>query len=372
VIPANSPSHAITDLPPHGGQLPALGERFGIPASQLLDFSANINPEGPPLGALDALRASLEDHSTITDYPDLRSLALKRALAGYAGVGPEQIAVANGFVPLLQASLGSLPIRRCLLPVPGFGEYRRSLEHAGIEVVPVAVPASANFLYDPDVLLEPSCDAMLLANPQNPSGVAHSLSEILTLIHRAAERNIFVLLDEAFIDYLPGESLAPYVASLPNLVVFRSITKFFAMPGLRVAYTIALPERIARINRHLAPWPITTLAANAAAAAVSDQAYAKRSIALNHQRRNSLHRQLESMGLQVYPAAANFLLLCIPEPFDALDLWQRLIVEHHIVTRSCANYEALPPSHLRIAVRTDRDNLQLLTAFQHLLQPAHP
>ena len=216
MIPANSPSHAITDLPPHGGQLPALGERFGVPAEQLLDFSANINPEGPPQTALDALHAGIEDLSIITDYPDLHSLDLKRALALYAGVRPAQIAVANGFVPLLEATLRSLPIRRCLLPVPAFGEYRRSLERAGIEAVPIILPASSNFFYDPETLLGASCDAMLLANPQNPSGVAHSLSEILTLIHRAAERNIFVLLDEAFIDYLPDESLTPYVASLPE------------------------------------------------------------------------------------------------------------------------------------------------------------
>jgi threonine-phosphate decarboxylase len=372
VNPVTSVSRAIQDLPQHGGQLPALSKRFGVPAEQLLDFSANINPEGPPQTALDALHAGIEDLSTITDYPDLRSLDLKRALALYAGVRPAQIAVANGFVPLLEATLRSLPIRRCLLPVPAFGEYRRSLERAGIEAVPIILPASSNFFYDPETLLAASCDALLLANPQNPSGLAHSLSQILALIERAAQRNLFVLLDEAFIDYLPTESMTPHVAHFTHLVVFRSLTKFFAMPGLRVAYAISTPQRIARIEHQLAPWPITTLAASAAAAAVTDQAYAERSLVLNDQRRIDLRRQLERLGLHVYPASANFLLLRVPETADAIHLWQRLIREHHIVVRSCANYEGLPPGHLRVAVRNDPDSRRLVTALQRLLRPAHP
>ncbi len=360
------------DLPIHGGQIAALAEHFNIPASSLLDFSANINPDGPPPTAIHAIHSALEDHSTITDYPDLRSRALKRALATYAEVEPEQIAIANGFVPLLEATLRSLPIRSCLLPIPAFGEYCRVLERAHVETNPQVLSPESSFQPAPERLLEVPCDALLLANPQNPSGATHSPEAIQSLAQSASRRNRFLLLDEAFIDYLPHESLAPQTSATPNLIVFRSVTKFFAMPGLRVAYAIAHPDRIAAIDHHLAPWPITTLAAHATAAAVADRTYAHQTIERNHHRRTNLQRSLESLDLHVYPSSANFLLLRLPTRIDPIAFWQSLIVDHHIVTRSCANYEGLPPGHLRIAIRREEDNRQLVRALQHLLRTPSP
>ena len=122
--------------PAHGGQLRQISERFGIPASQLLDFSANINPQGPPATVLEAMRAALDAPAVLTTYPDLEQAELKSCIAASAGVEVSAIAVANGFVPLLEASLRTLSVRRCLLPVPAFGEYRRTLERVGVAVTP--------------------------------------------------------------------------------------------------------------------------------------------------------------------------------------------------------------------------------------------
>jgi threonine-phosphate decarboxylase len=346
--------------PLHGGQLHQIADRFGIPLSELLDFSANINPEGPPAAVLSCLRASLDKPSIISNYPDLDEMELRQSLAGYAGIRPENVAVANGFVPLLDATLRILPIRSCLVPVPAFVEYRRTLERSRVEIIPHTLEADSGFGCRSDDLFSKSCDAILLANPQNPSGVLSSREILLRIVEEASERNVFVLLDEAFIDYCPENSLAWEIDRFPNLIVFRSVTKFFGMAGLRVAYAVANAELCRRLQEVIAPWSVTSLASLAAGLAVQDEAYVRQAIAFNKMRRGQMHAAIGKLGIHVYPSAANFLLLRVPGSIDCQQLWQRLIREHHIVLRHCANYEGLNDEHLRAAVRTEAENERLV------------
>jgi threonine-phosphate decarboxylase len=358
----------MTDtLPFHGGQLRTLAERYGIPASQLLDFSANINPDGPPAGVLATLRASLDDPSILTSYPDIEQTELRQAAAQYAGVSAHNIVAANGFVPLLEAVLRVLPIQSCLLPVPAFLEYRKALSHARIEITPYLLTPESNFSYDIEAMVSGRHDAILLANPQNPSGVICNGEVMLSLIERAAEKNIYILLDEAFIDYLPEHSGVVYVGRFPNLIVFRSVTKFHGVPGLRVAYAVANREVTQSIDENLPPWPITTLASYAICAALKDEPYAKRTRVLNDRRKSQLQHGIEALGIPCYPSAANFLLLRLPADIDGIAFWQRMILDHHVVLRACANYEGFPAGHLRTAVRTESENARLVEALTQTL-----
>jgi threonine-phosphate decarboxylase len=357
----------IPSRPIHGGQLRAIAERFGVVESKLLDFSANINPDGPPSAVLSTLRASLEDISTITSYPDLEQIDLKRSIARYAGVASQNVAVSNGFVPLLEAALRALPIKSCLVPVPAFVEYRNALERARIEVIPHVLSPEDEFSYDPDRLVSGRHDAILLANPQNPSGVACPRDVVEKIVGNAAERNVYILLDEAFIDYAPELSVTDLVELFPNLIVFRSVTKFHGMPGLRVAYAVANVSTTRALSESLPPWPITTLASLAVKAGLEDEAYASQTRALNEQRRALLQAGIDALGVHTYPSAANFLLMRLPEFIDAEAFWLRILREHHIVLRSCFNYEALSAGHLRTAVRGEEDNCRLIQAMQYEL-----
>lgn len=354
----------MTELVPlHGGQMQQISKRFNIPSSELIDFSANINPDGPPPGVLSHLRASLEDLSLLTSYPDLEEAHLKQSIADYAGVAPKQLAVANGFIPLLESALRTLKVKRCLLPVPAFVEYRRSLARAGVEIEPHILSPNSNFRYDIDILVHGDHDAVLLANPQNPSGVLATREILLQFVAECAKRTITVLLDEAFIDYAPLESLTWDVEQFTNLIVFRSVTKFHGIPGMRVAYAVA-NEAIARsLNEALPPWPITTLASCAVASALADRPFVERTLLHNDQRRAYLRAGLDALGIHAYPSAANFLLFQLPEAIAADHFWRHMIVAHHMVLRDCSNYEALPPGHLRIAVRTAEENNKLIGAI---------
>ena len=360
------------DPPPtHGGQLRQIATRYGIAAEQLIDFSANINPDGPPLSVQSAIRRALDDLSTLSTYPDLELAELKQAIAKYTCVQPGNVAVANGFVPLLEAALRALKIERCLLPVPSFGEYRRTLENSSVVVIPWRLSHDEGFKYEIDeilkALLDHACDAILLANPQNPSGVLWEAEKIQRLIEIAAQRCITVLLDEAFIDYCPVDSFTRQSTEWANVVVFRSLTKFFAVPGLRVAYAVSNPLITEAVSRLIAPWPITGFASDAVCAALQDRTYAEESRLANARRRLWLKRELAALKIATYQSSANFLLLQFPGRVDVNLLWERMIAEEQVVLRSCINFEGLASGHLRIAVRSEPDNERLICGLGRVL-----
>jgi threonine-phosphate decarboxylase len=359
-------------LPPvHGGQLRQIAARYGIPAERFLDFSANINPAGPPSSVLIAIRRALEEPSILATYPDVELVELKQVIAKYTGVQPKNIAVANGFVPLLEASLRSLKINRCLLPVPSFSEYRKALENANVSVTPYHLSADEGFRYVPDAILESllkhSCDAILLANPQNPSGAICNTDDMQRLIEMAAQHSITVLLDEAFIDYSPGRSLTQRSIEEANVIVFRSVTKFFAIPGLRVAYAVSKLSTVHAMNRFIAQWPITSFSSDAVCAALRDKAYTEESRPANDRRRFWLEQEFAQLKVAAYASGANFLLLRFSAEVDVSLVWEKMIVEEQVVLRSCANFEGLAPGHLRIAVRSEPENERLIRSLERVI-----
>jgi threonine-phosphate decarboxylase len=357
----------IEPYPVHGGQLRQIAEQYGVPVSHLLDFSANINPDGPPPAVISTLREAVDDPSTLVEYPDLQQTELKQAISRYAGVNEQNITVANGFVPLLEAALRVLSIKHCRMPVPAFVEYRKPLVRCGVEVSTLELSPNSGFRYIPKEIVAGSHDAILLANPQNPSGVCHDGVIMRDLIAEAAKNKAYVLVDEAFIDYIPEHSLSKDTETFPNLIVFRSVTKFHGIPGLRVAYAISNPGLSSSLAENLPPWPITTLAGRAVSTALDDDFYAIRSRLLNTERRNFLQRELARLGLITYPSAANFILFQLPSGVELISFWERLIIEHHIVLRACTNYEGLPGQYLRTAVRTQQENVRLLKAVAETL-----
>jgi threonine-phosphate decarboxylase len=346
----------------HGGQLRQIAKQYAVPVSQLLDFSANINPDGPPPAVISTLREGVDDPSTLVEYPDLQQTELKQAISRYAGVNEQNITVTNGFVPLLEAALRVLSIKHCRMPVPAFVEYRKALVRCGIEVSILELSPNSGFRYIPKEIVAGSHDAILFANPQNPSGVCHDGAIMRDLVAQAASRKMHVLIDEAFIDYVPEHSISRDTDRFPNLIVFRSVTKFYGVPGLRVAYAVSNSAISSSLAETLPPWPITTLAARGVVAALDDEPYAIRSRAVNRDRRNDLQRGLTALGLTTYPSAANFLLFQLPSGVELISFWERLIIEHHIVLRACTNYEELPCQYLRTAVRTQQENVRLLKA----------
>jgi threonine-phosphate decarboxylase len=358
----------------HGGDVWQVSEELGIAAAELLDFSANINPRGLPPQARERLERDTSDARLLSFYPDPSARRLREALSQQLGVPADAIVVGPGAESLLAPILRYLQPQRALVPVPAFSEYRRVCEQEQIEFSPFSLQRSELFQMPVDRLCQriesESPEAVLLNNPHNPSGTALDAHEVRRVGDIAITFLATLVLDEAFIDYVPDASLVREAASQPHLVVLRSLTKFYGCPALRVGYAVAHPDAIRAIRSLLPTWPVTQLASDALAEAIADREYAEASRRENAIERERLADSLRELNLVVFPSAANYLLLelCADMP-AASDLRSRLIAKHRMLIRNCDSYEGLAPGrYVRIAVRSAEENCRLIQALARELK----
>ena len=188
---------------------------------------------------------------------------------------------------------------------------------------------------------------------------------MLRIAHAVAGYDVRLVIDEAFIDFASSETLTPVAPESDRMVILRSLTKFFGMPGLRVGYAVSTPGTAARIELQLPTWPVTMLAATAAAEALEDEEYARRTRTEIAEERSCLRDRLAAVGVETYESAANFLLLKLPPgPIDSTHLRAFLIREHGIVIRDCRSFEGMAGGRFaRVAVRSRSDNERLVAAI---------
>jgi threonine-phosphate decarboxylase len=210
----------------------------------------------------------------------------------------------------------------------------------------------------------------VLTNPHNPSGALATAAELTRIVHAAAASQVHVLVDEAFIDFAPDETMTADATRSEHLVVLRSLTKFYGMPALRVGYAVSTPTMAARIEAQLPGWPVTTIAATAAVEALRDDHYARRTLRAVASNRQVLRARLASHTIETYASAGNFLLLRLPEGGpDSTCLRTQLIRSHRIIVRDCRSFDGLADGRfVRVAVRTRADNERLVEAICSVLR----
>ena len=371
--------------PVHGGNLAWAATLAGCPAAAILDFSASISPLGPPESALDAIRSHL---SSLTAYPDPDYGELRAALGEALNVDPDWILPGNGSAELLTwAALDLSKLEATYLVTPAFGDYSRALLAFGAQVLDCpldlkSLEAGAGNGLVTDYLsvfnrsfVSPSLSlpvpllnadrGLLLNNPHNPTGLLFGREAIRPYL----EQLPLVVVDEAFMDFLPPserESLIDTVEEFPNLVILRSLTKFYSLPGLRMGCAIGHPDRLRRWQLQRDPWPVNALAAAAAAAVVRDAVFERKTWDWLPVARQELFEGLASLpGLRPFPGAANFLLV---ESSVSVSLIQKSLLERHrILIRDCLSFPELGDRFFRVAVRSRADNLRLIAGLSEVL-----
>lgn len=350
----------------HGGGVYQAAAELKRPVAELLDFSASINPLGMPDSVRSAAITALD---AAIHYPEIHAESLVSALAGHHHLPPGHILAGNGSTPLFALLARVLRPRRALVVRPAFSEYQRALLQVGTEIDSFDLNPQNNFALDLDDLLRRvtiETDLLLIANPGNPSGAKIEATHLLALAQRLPKR-VILAIDEAFIDFCPESSILPAVPSHENLYVFRSMTKFYAIPGLRVGYLAGPQTGIARLQEAAEPWALSTIAIAAAKAALAATSYADETLKLLPELRHEFAASLRTLGLQVFPSSANYLLLRLEKAHaDAIVAALRT---EGILLRSCSNFPPLDAHFLRVAVRSPSDNQRLLIAFtRHLPQ----
>jgi threonine-phosphate decarboxylase len=352
----------------HGGDLVGIGRAFAREPESLLDFSANINPFGPPDAVSALLRAVAQQPSILAAYPDPYARELSAALAARERVAVARVVVANGSAALLDVSVRALETRRCIVPVPAFGEYARALAAAGAALIPMPLCAEDEFALDPERLIALAraghADTCIISNPHNPSGRGTSQAAVTALIGELARFGCACIIDEAFVDYVPEIGIAPATLG-ERTVVLRSLTKFFAIPGMRIGYGFAAQPLAERIRALLPSWPVGTLEQRAALAVLGDTRYAQATVLRNTEARAELAGDLRGLDLRVFPSSANFVLFDAGADTNAAGLRDALIREHGIVIRTFEDDAALAGgAFARVAVRRSEENARLIDALK--------
>jgi len=340
---------------------------YGLSSDQVVDFSVNTNPLGPPPSALRALAAL--DQDAVARYPDPSARPLRVALAEPLGLDPAQIIAGNGsseLIWLLALVYAHAAPESVLIVGPTFGEYERACRLLGANVLYESVSPERQFQVD--VLRLPSRIAperprlVWLCNPNNPPSRYLPRRDVAVLLEVCVAAGALLVVDEAYLPFVEhAESLLNLLPS-GHLFLLRSLTKDYALAGLRLGYGIGTLQTIELLRAAQPPWSVGAPAQHAGLAAIADLAHLQRAQEEVQIARRGLVDALKSMGLHVVPPSANFVLV---EVGDGAGLRSRLL-PYGFVVRDCASFGL--PQHIRIAVRTRDECSRLVRALTSVLE----
>jgi histidinol-phosphate aminotransferase len=327
----------------------------------LLDFAVNVQGTGPPEWLRERLVAALDD---LGRYPSAAlDAAARAAVAARHGRQPEQVLVlagsAEGF-----ALLPALRPRLAAVLHPGFTEPEAALRAAGVDVVRVLTDAADSHRLHPD-RVPVEADLVVIGNPTNPTGVLHPAAKVRAL---CAPGRV-VLVDEAFADAVPGEPESVAGTAHPGLLVFRSLTKTWALAGLRAGYALGDPAVLARLAGPRPPWPVSTPALHAVIACCQPAAVARAhaaAVRLAEQRAHQAAALGGVPGVAVLPGQAPFLLLRLPDGRG--EPVRRALRAAGIAVRRGDTFPGLGPDHIRVAVRAPEQVARLTAALTEALR----
>jgi threonine-phosphate decarboxylase len=363
----NNPGPEASEVKPesvHGGRREAAARRFGLPKEEFLDFSANINLLGPPDAVQRALRKAT---AAVAHYPDVDSDGLTETVAGHLGVFPDEVVLGNGSIEVIYWLAMYLRPKKVLIIEPTFSEYRRAAEAAGAVCETLALDGEDGFALDVLQVEPEEYDMVFLCNPNNPTGYLVPIEEVAMLWRNCRRAGASLVVDEAFMDFVgPGQSILSYGVS-EGLYVVRSFTKSHAIPGLRLGCLAGSPEVLAGLRGAMPPWNINVFARSAGEAAISDWRYMDRSRRMTMDARQNLFDDLTSIeDLDPLSSEANFLLCRLSGIGSAL--LTELMGRQGILVRDCGSFPLLGDSYIRVAVRSDRENYQLVSTLKRVLE----
>ena len=256
-----------------------------------------------------------------------------------------------------------------MVVAPGFAEYRRALETIDCQIETYALREEDGWQLTERILssLTTELDCLFLCTPNNPTGLLPERALLDAIAARCRTLGIALILDEAFIDFIADEP--GFIADLkhnPHVWVLRSLTKFYAIPGLRLGYVLNGDERaVARLRKHQMPWSINAFAALAGERVLNDHDYQQATLCWLAREGQRLYQALDEIdGLIVYPGRANYLFLRCERADIEL---QYALLQQRVLIRSCANYPGLDGRYFRVAVRSEAENQRLLAALRQVL-----
>lgn len=340
----------------HGGNLYKIKQDVGD--KDLIDFSANINPLGPPDWLRSVISSEIEN---IVHYPDPDCTDLINIIASYHRINPETLLAGNGTSELLYYLMQVIPCERAVIPVPSYVDYSHAAQVANKTIEKFYLVKEDSFRVNFQKLEQElrGGDCLIIGLPNNPTGVLPDMDLLRELISRRDD--ITFILDEAFLGFCEGQN--SFAGFADNVITLNSMTKLFAVPGIRLGYCTASKNIIARLKEILPSWSVNHFAQKIGVHAFKSSAYIQRSITEVHELRDTLYQKLkEYKHFEVLPSSVNYHLCKLTNGATAHSLKEKLL-KKGIIIRVCDNYDGLDDTFFRIAVKTARENEQLLAGL---------
>jgi histidinol-phosphate aminotransferase len=325
----------------------------------VIDFSSNVNP----FGVSPRVRETLKN-AIIERHPDPDATDLRNALATRLHLPHDQVIVGNGSLDLIRAiSIAYLRAGDPALIVgPTFGEYRVALEIMGGRVEEIVARAHDDFRLNIETvaahIVERRPRLAFICNPNNPTGAYVSRREIAQLLDASGE-TLWVL-DEAFVSFVENAWSSLELLDRENLIIAHSMTKDYAIPGLRLGYALAPREVIAALAKVRAPWSVNAFAQSAGLALLNDDDFLRDTLAKIRAASNELREAITQLGWRVIPSATHFFLVDVGDA----RAFRATLAARGIIVRDCTSFGL--PEYVRIATRTPEENARLLQALREI------
>lgn len=355
----------------HGGNVYNIARQMGLKVGSLIDFSANINPLGYS-PRVKNIFPSLE--SCILNYPDQRAYDFIKELSDYHKLPAENLLAGNGSTEFIYLLPGIMRPKSVLIVAPTFTEYEYSFQRAKGVVFYLNTLEEDNFAIREKKLFEElkrGYSTLYICNPVNPTGVLIPAEIMKEVIRYASKKGTNVIIDETFMDFNEEHSIKAEANKYDHTVILRSMTKFFALPGLRTGYMISHPKNIEKIRERQEPWSLNALAQRAGIESLKDSAHIQKTIRYISGTRSVFAAELKKIpGLTVFKSSANFMLVKLKDsaPLSVARLYDKLL-QKKIIIRTCEDFHGLDHSFFRIAVKKKNDNKKLVTELTKILSP---
>ena len=332
--------------------------------SRVIDFSSNISPIGTPALVKKILTKNIDN---IKNYPDNSTSSVILSLKKYTHLEKSNLLVGNGAIEIIYNFCFAFLSKKTkiLIPIPTFQEYETA---AKLNNCQITYYKTMNLSENLDQFISkiPKNGCIFICNPNNPTGKLLEKNQLLEIIKKAKKLSTIVFVDECFIEMVPesNESIISYVKKYDNLFVLRSLTKSFALPGIRIGYAASSKHMIAILQKIKIPWSVNSLAQDAANIALKNKSHLIKSNLIIKKELNYLTNKIGKLdGFDCNKSFTNFILIKTKKNSTNL---QKKLLGQKILVRDCKNFRGLNNHHIRIAVKSHKDNLKLVKALEKI------
>lgn len=349
----------------HGGNIKQICVKYGINSDEIIDFSASINPLGCPAVVRKAVSDQFND---ILHYPDSQCTDLRKTIAEKIPCNESNVIIGNGSNELFYLIPRALKPKKGVLLQPTFGEFKDAFCNSNIEVVEI-INDDKDFpvINTNTSMLKSVEDCMsFLCNPNNPTGQLIRKEDIIELVNDNPNR--LIVIDEAFMDFVEDDEKYSVIKDAPlmdNLIVVRSLTKFYGFPGLRLGYLVSNESIVTKLMRYKEPWTVNIIAQIAGMAAINDKEFAINTRQYVSGEKTFLYDGLTKInGIHPFQPTVNFILVRIDDVGITSSAIQNLLLKNNILIRNCSNFVGLDENYFRVAVKTREENRKLLNELK--------